>query len=185
MKDRVRLRDKRFAEAPGSSFNDRSCRAAILLAGVAAIVAGLLIYATARDLTRSGLIPDAWQIPSVHLFGTAAHWLPSLLHSFAFSLFTAAALWPCRRSVLLGGCVAWATINVLFELGQHPTTNLSLATYVVEVAGQHSWGTSLARYFAGGTFALSDIAAAVAGALFAALLLLAVFDHSSVKYQHD
>src|SRR5882724_8375788 len=70
-------------------------RPALLAAiGSAALAVGILVYLADRTASRAVLIPDIALFTGHHPFGVLGQWLPSFLHPFAFSLFTAAALKP-------------------------------------------------------------------------------------------
>lgn len=106
------------------------------LTGTAAFAVGVVVYLTDRAPHHPAL-----------LFGAAGQWLPSFIHVFAFSLFTAAA--SARRDAPnYGACVGWWAVNVAFECGQHPSL-----------------------HWVRGTFDPADIAAATLGAISAALVL--------------
>jgi hypothetical protein len=121
----------------------------------------VLAYLTDRAATHAWLIPSEPALAGRHLFGPLALWLPSFVHVFAFSLFTAAVLPPQRR-LADAACVVWAAVNLLFEIGQHPRLQPLLS--------ELPWAP-LARYFRQGVFDPGDIAAALLGALAAALVL--------------
>lgn len=120
----------------------------LFMAGFAALAAGALVYLLDRS-ADAALFPPA--ILSLHdgrayLAPMAGGSLPSFLHSMAFALMTAALLGPgIRRSVL--ACAAWAAIDILFEISQHPLFAKSL-------------GVGMA-----GTFDPLDISAALFGAV--------------------
>ena len=149
-------------------------RAAILASvGAVAMALGLLVYLADRDLSRSALIPAAAALSAGPLIGTLGQWLPSFVHPFAFSLFTAAAAragtQPAYRA-----CAGWWIVNVAFEAGQHPRASAPLASFVEALFGQGRVARGLSGYFVHGTFDLGDIVAATSGALAAAGVLFAV-----------
>ena len=144
---------------------------ALLVApGCLALAVGLFVYLTDRDAAQAMLVPGVAALAGSNLFGPLGQWLPSFVHPFAFSLFTAAALSP--RSVWrYGACASWCAVNVAFELGQHPQVSTRLADAVQVAFGPTSLTQPLASYFLRGTFDGGDIAAAILGALAAAGLL--------------
>ena len=104
-------------------------------------------------------------------FGSVGGWLPSLVHPFAFSLFTAALRTSGAPPATLA-CAAWGLVNVLFELGAH----------LESAFGAAGGARALADFFARGRFDPADLAAAVAGAAAAAVWLRVA---SSRKDRHD
>jgi hypothetical protein len=149
-------------------------RAALLVAaGVAALALGLLVYLTGRVPTNASLIPAvAWLQGSIS-FGPMGGWLPAVAHTFAFSLFTAAAV-PARRAPPYGVCLAWFAINAAFEIGQHRAVSAQLAGLLQAHLDGLPFRHSLASYFVRGTFDPRDIAAALIGAVAAGAMLRVV-----------
>jgi hypothetical protein len=142
-------------------------------AGGLALVLGGLIYAldrgggSAAHLAGLAGMAGATAAP---WFGSVGGWLPSLLHPFAFSLFTAALRAPGAPPATLA-CAAWGLVNVVFELGQHPRVGPVLAAYLESGLGAAGGARALADYFVRGRFDPADLAAAVAGAGAAAIWL--------------
>lgn len=150
------------------------CRAALLVApGMAALSVGLLVYLTDRDPSKASLILAVSWLQGAIAFGAVGGCLPTLAHTFAFSLFTAAAL-PRRSSPPYGACVTWFALNAAFEVGQHPQVSLRLAALLErdDLAGPLS--SALANYFVRGTFDVRDIGAALIGAVLAGATLRAM-----------
>jgi hypothetical protein len=145
---------------------------AVLLFGL-----GVLVYVVDRGPAQAQWLPAFGRIVApagASVFGTWGLWLPSFVHALAFSLLTAAAL-PRRALPAYGACAAWAGVNLIFELGQHAAVRGSLARGLHDVLGDTSPARALAGYFLRGTFDGGDIAAALAGALLAAVLLRLFF----------
>ena len=149
----------------------RPMQAALLVAvGCFALALGLLVYLADRDPAQAQLIPAVAALAGRQWFGPIGLWLPSLVHPFAFSLFTAAAL-PARSAWRYHACALWCVVNVAFELGQYPRASARLAEGLQDAFGSAAAGRSLANYFLRGTFDGADIAAAVLGAVAAACVL--------------
>jgi len=146
-----------------------------------ALAIGVLVYLADRAASRSILMPNFGAHASLHAFGAVGLWLPSFVHSFAFSLFTAAALHPQVRPAF-AACVAWGALNVLFEIGQHPRVSVHLADGLRRCEGWLPSAQSLSNYFVRGTFDPGDIVAAVLGAMAAAAVLH--LTHRRVKVHH-
>lgn len=136
-----------------------------LLLAFGMLAAGLAIYAFART-PDSAWLPAAWRFPlagvagGVGLLGSA----PSFLHACAFSLLTAVAAGSTRYAAI---CAAWAGINALFELGQHPTVAPALIAALPDWFAQVPLLDRVGAFFGGGTFDRTDMAAAALGALVA------------------
>jgi hypothetical protein len=131
---------------------------------------GVLVYLTDRSAASATMIPSVEALAGWHLFGAVGHWLPSFAHPFAFSLLTAAAL-AARCTWRYGACVAWCVVNLAFEVGQHPRFSAALAHWLQRSRGPTSLTRPLVSYVLRGTFDRGDIAAAVLGALAAAVVL--------------
>jgi len=144
--------------------------AAVLVAtGLMAMLVGLLVYLTDRDPAHAALIPAVAALAGASLFGALGQWMPSFLHPFAFSLFTAAVL-PPRSAWRYRACAAWCAVNLAFECGQHPLASARLAEWV-QGFGNTLAGRMVANYFLLGTFDGGDIVAALLGGLAAVALL--------------
>jgi hypothetical protein len=138
--------------------------------GGLALAIGVLVYQTDRAASRAPLIPGIHLPLRGPLFGALGQWLPSFVHPFAFSLFTAAALSPGPVSARRA-CVAWCVLNIAFELGQLRPVAAVLAEAMRGPLGGTPAVKLLTNYFLRGTFDLGDIVAAVLGALTAAAVL--------------
>ncbi len=155
----------------GRARDNAGWRAALLAAiGCLALGGGLLVYLTGRNASRSMLIPAIGALGGTHVFGVIGQWLPSFVHPFAFSLFTAAALPTAARYRYLA-CVVWFGVNAAFELGQHPRFSGPLARALQDSFGSNPFTQALARYFVRGTFDVGDLLAVALGALAAAWVL--------------
>jgi hypothetical protein len=144
--------------------------ARLVALGCLALGIGVLVYLTDRDPSRAALIPAVAALSQSQLFGVVGLWLPSFVHPFAFSLFTA-ALQPPGRPPAYWACALWWGIDVGFELAQAPLLGAPLARGL----GHSLWPAwlvdSLSNYAAHGTFDVADLIAATAGALAAAVVL--------------
>ena len=145
--------------------------ASLAAIGGVAIAVGLLVYLADREPSRAALIPTVALLTGSNVFGRLGGWLPSFVHTFAFSLFTAAAL-PERAAPRYGACVVWFAVNVAFEIGQHPLVSMRLAEALQGSLGGMPFARPLAGYFVHGTFDPGDIIAALLGALAAGVVLL-------------
>ena len=144
--------------------------ASLAAIGGVAIAVGLLVYLADREPSRAALIPTVALLTGSNVFGLLGGWLPSFVHTFAFSLFTAAAL-PERAAPRYGACIAWLTVNVAFELGQHPLVSVRLAEVLQGGLSGMPLAQPIAQYFMHGTFDPGDIAAALLGALTSGVVL--------------
>jgi hypothetical protein len=141
----------------------------VVIAGLSLAI-GILVYLTDRHALHFAWLPSLRAPAPSSLFGTMGQWLPSLVHPFAFSLLTAAAL-PSGPAPRYGACVAWGLVNVAFEIGQHPLVSAPLAQFLQSELGAMPAAQALARYFVHGTLDPGDIVAALAGAMAAGMVL--------------
>ena len=145
-----------------------------------ALLLGVLVYVTDRDPAHAMLLPRIAALDTGALFGVIGSSLPSFIHPFAFSLFTAAAL-KRAASPAYGACAAWWAVNLAFEAGQHEQLSGRLAEWLQFVFGPTWLTRALSNYFLRGTFDLGDIAAVTAGAL-AAAGVLALVHHQETRH---
>lgn len=135
-----------------------------------ALVVGMLVYVADRDGARSALLPAIAAFHTGPYFGLLGLWLPSFVHVFAFSLFSAALLAPQPRWEY-GTCAFWLAVNAVFEIGQHAQVRGRLADTLLQGLGDGPVARVLANYFLRGTFDMGDLAAAALGAVMAASIL--------------
>jgi len=138
--------------------------------GCLALGVGVLVYLTDRDPSRAALVPAIAALSQSHLFGAVGLSLPSFVHPFAFSLFTA-AIQPARRAPAYWACGLWWAINVAFEIAQAPSVSAGVADVLPQFLGQTWLATTLSNYLLRGTFAVADLVAVTAGAAAAAAVL--------------
>ena len=149
----------------------RPSRTASLAAlGGVALALGVLVYLIDRNPANAMLLPAWPRFGGGAVFGSVGQWLPSLIHPFAFSLLTAAALAP-SATPRYGVCAAWCAVNAAFELGQLPQIAAALAAALRENRLPPALTRPLADYFLHGSFDVADLAAVVLGSLAAAAVL--------------
>ena len=146
------------------------------------LAVGVLLYLTDRTASSSMLLPNIGAHAKLHAFGTLGQWLPSFVHAFAFSLLSAAALYP-RASPAYAVCVAWGSLNVLFEIGQHPLVSARLADALRDCEGWLPFAQALSNYFVRGTFDPGDLVAAALGAMAAAAVLFLSHHRSEMRHE--
>jgi hypothetical protein len=144
--------------------------ARLVALGWLALAAGALVYLTDRDPSRALLLPAVGSPFGTPLFGAIGLWLPSFVHPFAFSLFTAAIAPPGTRPAYWA-CALWWAVDAAFEAAQAPALRDALVP-LLDAPSVSSWGTNaLGSYLRLGTFDAADLLAATAGAIAAALVL--------------
>ena len=147
-------------------------RAIAILLGIGSLSLGVgaLVYLTDRPGWQAPLVPMVPALSGRQWFGALWPWLPSLMHTLAFSLFSAALLAP-QRLWQYGACAFWFAANAAFEVGQHPQIREPLANALREGFGQGSIARSLENFLERGTFDIADLVAAALGATLAAGIL--------------
>jgi len=143
---------------------------ALVLIGACALVLGALVYLTDRHASASIGLSFGVAAGGPYLFGAVGAWLPSFVHPFAFSLFSAATR-PASAAAGYRACVGWWSVNVVFEVAQHPSLNTAVAHAIEQAWGRNGFTRPLTGYVLRGTFDVGDLVAATAGALVAAQVL--------------
>ena len=153
----------------------------LVATGCIALSTGLAVYLADRHGTQAGLAPVLAGVVAGPIFGPLGEWLPSGVHTFAFSLFTAAVLRPgaAPRRV---ACAAWCAVNLAFEIGQHAAFKPHWAAAQHTVAGASPIARPVLRYLMAGTFDAGDVAAILLGALAASLLLQFVNHKATTRH---
>ena len=142
------------------------------LLGVFLLVLGVGVYLLDRSwqqLAIADLIPLSLSPSPV--FGALGGSMPSFIHVCAFALLTAALLEGGRR-LNQAICLGWLSVNVAFEVGQHPKLAASIADAVPDWFTHVPILNQTAQYFLSGTFDLLDLLFATLGAVTAYLLIL-------------
>jgi hypothetical protein len=141
--------------------------------GCLALAVGVLVYMTDRDAARAMLFPSIASLDTGPVFGVLGPCLPSFVHPFAFSLFTAALRAP-GRGPGYGACAAWWGVNVAFEVGQVPRIAELIADGLQCAGIEGPLTKPLTNYLLRGGFDVGDLIAVTLGALAAAAVLRVV-----------
>jgi hypothetical protein len=137
-----------------------------LAAALSALLLGLLVYLFERPAESVYLFSIFSYSSTQHydLFGIIGQWLPSIVHTYAFTLLTVIAVGNGRR-IILTSSIFWVGIGWLFEWGQHPTVSAQLVKHIPEWFSGIPLLENSANYFQYGTFDPVDLLASLAGAL--------------------
>lgn len=117
---------------------------------------GIVVYAVDRG--GAAYFLPAWLATEADrsLFGSLGAHLPTFVHTLAFILVTAAALWPWPR-LLPAICVWWFAIEIAFEFGQRAPLGERLAAMTPAWFADLPVLEAIPSYFARGTFDPLDI----------------------------
>ena len=153
----------------GAMHNPNAVRTVL---GLFLLVLGTGVYLFDRSwhqLAIAELVPLS--LTPSPMFGVLGGSLPSFVHVCAFALLTAALLDGGRR-LNQAICLGWLSVNVAFELGQHPKLATFIASAVPAWFGHVSVLDKTQNYFLSGTFDPLDILMATLGALTAYLVIV-------------
>ena len=135
-----------------------------------ALIAGITLYLLSRDPASAHFtawLPSAL-FPDTPLTCRICGSLPSLLHVYAFILFSATVLQPASTKQLAWLCLSWWGIESLFEVGQIDAVAVSIHQQLPEWTEQLPLLGIMDDYLLHGTFDPLDL-------LFAGLGTLAAF----------
>jgi hypothetical protein len=142
------------------------CKADIyqLTAALSALLLGMLVYLFERPAESVYLFTLFPISPASHfnMFGLFGHWLPSLVHSYAFILLTVVAVGN-HSKVIFYSCLFWMAIGWLFEWGQHPDIAIKLEANIQQWFPETPLLETTANYFQYGTFDPLDLLATFFG----------------------
>ncbi len=139
------------------------------------LLMGGLVYLVFRSgypvYFLAGIIPEAvnYTVSTGYIFNS----IPSFFHTFAFILLIAVVLNPSRAGLILI-CFGWMTVELFFEIGQHPF----FANHLVEAVP--AWFVDVPflevanTYFLTGTFDPVDVLFIFFGTVAALLTLYKV-----------
>lgn len=140
--------------------------------GGLALAVGVAVYVVARPAGSVAFLPRNLSIPvtlSPSLRDITGP-LPTLAHSLAFCLFSAAVV--SRRRIHAGViCAAWFAIEAAFEIGQHHRVSAWLVPRIPAWFDRVWLLANTRTYFAHGTFDSMDIVAAALGSAIAVLVI--------------
>jgi len=162
---------------------DSGTNATLALAFTAALtlLLGVAVYLLDRPAGSAWLIPSAWQAGTPDdWFGAIGPWLPSFVHAFAFSVFTACLL-PRRPGFAALACIAWALVDAVAEFGQHPTVSAPIVAGLQWAFDGAPLAVRVGRYFTQGAFDAADLAAGLAGSALAFLALSRFVPHDGLR----
>jgi len=146
-----------------------------IIAGLAALWIGILVYFFDRPPERIYFIPEGFSL-SKHLppiFGPLGDYLPTFLHVYAVILFSTAIL---GQGMFLTPviCLGWLGVDGLFEVGQHPLVANMLLGYIPDWFQRLPILENTSLFFLNGTFDVLDTASIVAGVCAAYLTIFFV-----------
>ena len=153
----------------------------IAILGTFSLLLGVGIYIFFRDpqklyLANHLLLPDQSEASLVNLFPSWISWLtdslPTAIHAFAFSLFTA-LIFRLNTSTIAISCVAWLVIDWVFELLQIFKPTSCLFSF-----NDGGIGGLFCGYIAYGVFDWNDMFSIFVGCILAYLTLWHLAKHS-------
>ena len=133
-------------------------------AAVGALGIGGLVYVFDRHPETVYFLSNSlsFQSAGFNLFGVLGHHLPSFVHVYAFILLTALVTSPYRLKPVYP-CLAWFSIDSLFELGQYDPVAQWIASLLAGGYSGLPFFENSAQYFLLGTFDVIDLVAIGAG----------------------
>jgi hypothetical protein len=146
-----------------------------VLLGVAALLAGALVYVVDRAPNETYFVYSTAVNISLHntlpnIFGPIGNSLPTFIHVLAFALITAGVI-SCGRRGWLTICLGWFLVDAAFEIGQKYS-----AWTANHIPGSFSGIPILENtktFFLRGTFDVHDFVAMAIGAITAYAVLTA------------
>ena len=138
----------------------------MLLLATLLLATGIAVYAIDRG-SAVYFLSDFTVTPAAgSVFGPLGHHLPTLLHTLAFVLITAAILRPWPR-LLPAICATWFVVESLFELGQMAPFDSLIAAAVPAWFDRVHVLRITSDYFIQGTYDPLDILSIGIGAVIA------------------
>ena len=140
---------------------------------IGALGVGVLVYVLDRQAETVYFLPD-WL--SLHtqaggIFGSIGDYLPTFIHVYAFILLTVVVAVPAITK-LIPVCLAWLTIDTLFEVAQLNPIAHWIANHIPTWFDGIPFLENTANYFLMGTFHVYDLASIAMGTLAAYLTVV-------------
>lgn len=143
--------------------------AAPMVLGAATLALGAVYYLSVRPMAiAAGFASIDSQQPPIVVLALGS--LPTFLHVLAFSMLTG-ALGASAESSRAWACIAWASVDGLFEFGQHEIVARLLVAQLDLRCGTNFVCARSGQFFLHGTFDIADIAAGALGGLLAYTIL--------------
>ena len=151
----------------------------IFTVGFSALSVGVLIYAFDRQPEFIYFLPGWLSLNSQPggLFGSIGYYLPTFLHVYAFILLTAVVAVPSITK-LIPVCLAWFTLDTLFEVAQIDPIAQWLAIHTPAWFAGIPFLENTSNYFLFGTFDVVDLMSIAAGTV-AAYITVSVLTRRS------
>ena len=145
----------------------------LLAIALGALVVGVLVYALDRQPELTYFLPG-WLSLNDHLgnvFGSIGNYLPTFIHVYAFILLTVVVAVPSLTK-LIPVCLAWFTLDTLFEVAQINPIAQWIGSYVPNWFTGIPFLENTANYFLMGTFDVFDLLSIATGTLAAYLSIV-------------
>jgi len=136
----------------------------MLAIAIGALCMGVLLYALDRQHDHVYFL-SAWtpaNSPTARVFGTLGNYLPTFIHVYAFILLTAAVAAPAMNKII-PICLAWFTLDCLFEVAQIDSSARWIAQHIPDWFSGVPFLENTASYFLFGTFDVLDLLSIAAG----------------------
>lgn len=144
-----------------------------LAAAVGSLVIGTLVYVFDRNPASVYFLSDHLSLNSIdgRIFGIIGNHLPTFVHVYAFILLTVVVAVPsiCK---LPTACLAWFTIDGLFEVAQINQVAQWIGNNTPQVFNTVPLLNNLDDYFLHGTFDVIDVLSIALGTLAAYLTVV-------------
>ena len=146
-------------------------RAQVILVSVAvvALLIGVTVYLIDRSPGSVYFVPDWLSMSDSfnRIFGVIGNYLPTFVHPYAFILLTTVLVKPTGQNILIS-CVAWFTVDSLFECAQKKSVAQWLVSFTPTFDGVPVLENTR-NYFLRGTFDVFDLISITLGTIAAYL----------------
>jgi len=147
----------------------------LIVVATGALCVGVLVYVFDRQAEFVYFLPG-WL--SLHtqagsIFGSIGDYLPTFIHVYAFILLTVIVAVPVITK-LIPVCLAWFTLDTLFELAQIDAIARWIAMHTPSWFNGIPFLENTADYFLMGTFHVFDLASIAMGTLAAYLTVVSL-----------
>jgi len=149
----------------------------ISIIAIITLCIGVLVYVLDRQVESVYFLTEWLSLNNkpIDFFGSVGNYLPTFIHVYAFILLTVAVAAPSVINSVFA-CIAWFTIDSLFEVGQIDSIAQWILLHTPDWFSGIPFLENTTDYFLSGTFDVLDLVSIAIGAIAAYLTVVFILE---------